>query len=66
MRHNIDMLENLRLLFSILWFPATGFLVGSTLVFVLSLGDYGEYFVAAIIIWGLVTGLVWAVSLNAP
>ena len=59
------MLENLRLLFSILWFPATGFLFGSGLVFVLSLGDYGEYFLGAIIAWGLVTAIIWAVSLNA-
>jgi hypothetical protein len=59
------MLENLRLLFSALWFPATGFLFGSLMVFVLSLGEYGEYLLAAAIAWGIITSIVWAVSLNA-
>lgn len=42
------MKENFRLIFSILWFPALGCTFASFLVFAVTLGDFSEYFFAAL------------------
>jgi hypothetical protein len=64
-RHNRVMQDNLRLIFSGLWFPATGATFASLLLFVLTLGDYGEFLLYSAGAWIICTGVVILTSLNA-
>jgi len=64
-RDNRDMQDNLRLIFSGLWFPATGSLFASTLLFVLTLGDYWEFLLYALGAWIICTSVVILTSLNS-
>lgn len=58
------MTENLRLLFSILWFPSLGASFATGLMFIVTLGDYGEYFLWSLIAFAIATFGVLATSLN--
>lgn len=42
------MKENFRLIFSLMWFPAVGCAFASTLVFLITFGDFSEFFFASI------------------
>jgi hypothetical protein len=59
------MKENIRLIFSGLWFPATGALFAGIMLFVLTLGDYWEFLLWALGAWAICTLIVITVSLNA-
>ncbi len=48
MRENGGMKENFRLIFSLLWFPAVGCAFASTLVFLVTFGEFSEYFFASV------------------
>lgn len=61
----MHMQDNIRLIFSALWFPATGFAFAALVVFVLTLGDYWKFLLGAGAAWILITTIIWAVSLNA-
>jgi|GEM_PF-3168031 len=64
-RDNRCMKENLRLLFSALWFPATGASIAGIMLFILTLGDYWEFLLWAVGAWIICTITVIVVSLNA-
>lgn len=64
-RDNGRMKENLRLLFSALWFPATGAALAGIMLFVLTFGDYWEFLLWAVGAWIICTVTVIVVSLNA-
>lgn len=64
-RHNRTMQDNLRLIFSGLWFPATGATFASLLLFVLTLGDYWEFLLYSLGAWAICTSVVIITSLNA-
>lgn len=65
MRDNRVMQDNLRLIFSALWFPATGSSFASILLFVLTLGEYGEFLLYSLGAWIICTSVVIVTSLNA-
>jgi len=64
MRHNGGMLANLRFLFSLVWFPATGAVFASGLVFILTWGGYWEYFLGSIGVWAVSTAIILIGSLE--
>lgn len=59
MRDNRDMREEIRLVFSGIWFIATGCVFSSGLVFLITLGKYGEYFLGSLIVWVVAHTIVW-------
>lgn len=63
-RDNGGMQDNLRLIFSALWFPATGASFTGILLFVLTLGEYGEFLLYALGAWLICTSVVIVTSLN--
>jgi hypothetical protein len=64
-RDNTDMKDNVRLIFSVLWFPATGASIAGIMLFILTLGDYWEFLLWAAGAWVICTVTVIVVSLNA-
>jgi hypothetical protein len=64
-RDNTDMKDNVRLIFSALWFPATGAAIAGIMLFLLTLGDYWEFLLWAAGAWVICTVTVIVVSLNA-
>lgn len=64
-RHNIRMKENIRLIFSALWFPATAAAFAGIMLFVLTLGEYWEFFLWSVGAWIICTVTVITASLNA-
>jgi len=64
-RDNTDMRDNLRLIFSALWFPATGAALAGIMLFILTFGDYWEFFLWSVGAWVICTVIVITASLNA-
>lgn len=58
------MRENIKLVFGAIWIPTTGCLFASGLLFVVTLGDFAEYFVWSLGIWSLATFVVWLTALD--
>lgn len=59
------MQDNLRLLFSALWFPSVGCLFASIMLFALTLGDYWEFLLWSAAATAICTVVVLVTSLNA-
>lgn len=59
------MQDDLRLIFSGLWFPATGSLFAATMLFVLTLGDYWQFLLWSLGAWIVCTSIVLVTSLNS-
>jgi hypothetical protein len=49
------MKENLRLIFSLAWVPATGALIASTLIVIISMGDHVDYLLWSLGAWIITT-----------
>jgi hypothetical protein len=57
MLHNGGMREMIRLACSLLWFPATGAVFATGLLFILTWGGYFEFLLASALAWALTTGI---------
>lgn len=64
MRHNIRMIPNLRIFFSLLWIASTGCLLASVLAFVFTWGSYFDYLLWSAAFWGIATLGTIATSLE--
>ena len=64
-RDNAGMKENVRLIFSGLWFPATACLFAGIVLFLFTLGGYWEFLLWALGAWTICTVTVIVVSLDA-
>lgn len=64
MRENGGMKENFRFIFSLIWFPAVGCAFSSTLLFLVTLGDFANFFFASIAALAVATAGVILTSLG--
>ena len=64
LRDNDGMKEDLRLVFSLLWFPAVGCTFAGGMLFVLTFGEYGMFFLWSAIACALATAGVLVTSLD--